>query len=278
MKRTITLVLLIGSLFMVGCHGKMGEATPNGEEGLLPVETNTDPVAEVNLEDLSQYFTGYEGTFVLLDPQLGEYTIYNEPKSETRVSPYSTYKILNSLIGLEVGVLEDENSSYPWDHQKHSIEAWNQDHTLASAIKHSVVWYYQQLARDIGPENMQTYLDLVNYGNKDISGGIDTFWLGSSLKVSPKEQVEMLRQFYYYQLPFSKEHIDIVKSIIVNEEKNGITFSGKTGGPTGRGWFIGYVEREDKVYIFATYIEGGEANGPKAREISRSILEDKGIL
>jgi beta-lactamase class D len=63
----------------------------------------------------------------------------------------------------------------PWDGTIHEFESWNQDHTLRSAIRDSVVWYYQELARRVGDEQMQHYVAAVEYGNQDISGGIDLF-------------------------------------------------------------------------------------------------------
>jgi beta-lactamase class D len=36
----------------------------------------------------------------------------------------------------------------------------------------------------------------ISYGNQDISGGIDQFWLSSSLKISPKEQADFMEALY----------------------------------------------------------------------------------
>ncbi len=238
-------------------------------------------------EDLSEYFVGYEGTFVLFDKNKNEYTIFNEEKSLKQVPPCSSFKIINSLIGLETKVIEDENTTFKWDGTKYPIESWNNDHTLKTAIQNSVVWYYQKLASQVGEEKMQDFLNKINYGNKDISGGITTFWLQSSLKISPREQVDVLRKFYDYQLPFSKKNIDIVKNIIVLSDENGIKLSGKTGSglmPNDEkfinGWFVGYVEKDKNVYIFATNIEANDssdksASGQEAKEITLQILKDR---
>ena len=278
----MAIALIIGLLFAVGCSADLKEETsPKSLDSSGTIMTNTDGKAEtVKIEDLSLYFTGYDGTFILFDKNLGEYTIYNKLKSEKRVSPCSTFKIVNSLIGLETGVIQDENSIYQWDGKKRSIEEWNKDHTLASAVKSSVVWYFQKLAISVGTERMQSYLDKIDYGNRDISGGIDQFWLQSTLEISPIEQIEMLRKLYDYQLPFSKRNIDIVKMIIIDSKEAGVTLSGKTGsGGAVNGWFVGYVEKADNIYFFATNIEGEkEANGAKAKEITKNILKDKKIL
>ena len=137
---------------------------------------------------------------------------------------------------------------------------------------------------------MQDYLDKINYGNKDISGGITKFWLQSSLKISAKEQVDILRQFYDDLLPFSKRNIDIVKEIIVQSEDQGAKLSGKTGSGSKtnsdkniNGWFVGYVEKDEDVYFFATNIEANDSSnknvgGQEAKEITLKILKDKGIF
>lgn len=245
-------------------------------------------------EDLSKYFTGYEGSFVLFDKNKNEYTIFNQSKSQKQVPPCSTFKIINSLIGLETKILKDENTSFKWDGTDYSIESWNKDQTLKSAVSNSVVWYFQILASKIGEDKMQDYINKVNYGNKDISGGITKFWLQSSLKISPIEQVDILRKFYDYQLPFSKRNIDIVKDVIVLTTENGIKLSGKTGSgskpennaPESKyinGWFVGYIEKNEDVYFFATNIEANEtaeksAGGQEAKEITLKILKDKNYL
>jgi bla regulator protein BlaR1 len=188
------------------------------------------------------------------------------------------------LIGLESGVLKDENTMFKWDGTKHSIESWNRDHTLASAISNSVVWYYKILASRVGEKAMQEYIDKIGYGNKDISGGIDKFWLQSSIEISPMEQVELLRKMYHYELPFAKENIDIVKKIMILSTENGTVFRGKTGsgGKNNNyinGWFVGYAEKEGKVYFYAANIEAEkDADGKHAKDITISILRDKNIL
>ena len=99
---------------------------------------------------------------------------------------------MNSLIGLQVKAVKDEYEIKYWDGTKRTLDNWNQDHTLGSGMRNSIVWYYQEMARDIGEGRMQEWLDRCSYGNRDISGGIDRFWLSSSLKISPFEQIDFL--------------------------------------------------------------------------------------
>jgi bla regulator protein BlaR1 len=241
----------------------------------------------VQYEDLQNYFTGYDGTFVMYDTKQSQYTIYNKEKSTKRVSPNSTFKVPHALFGLQKGVLKDQNTTFKWDGTEYPIESWNQDQTLTMAIQNSTIWYFQRVAEQLGVAREQTYLNAISYGNRDISGGLTNFWLQSSLKISPFEQVEFLKRFTTYQLPFSKHNIDLVKEILVLEQKNGAMLSGKTGtgwenavinGTPINGWFIGYVEKNGNTYIFATNIEASNyASSGKAKEITLNILKDKNI-
>jgi bla regulator protein BlaR1 len=281
-KKIATIFLISIVITVIGCS-KADKLSNNSK--------NTEMVS---YEDLSYYFSGYDGCIVLLDENKNNYTIYNESKSQKEISPCSTFKIANSLIGLETKELEDANTAFKWDGTKYPIDSWNKDQTLKSAVANSVVWYFQILALKIGEIRMGDYISKFNYGNKDISGGITKFWLQSSLKISPKEQVEFLRKFYDYQLPIAKGNIDIVKNVILLSDENGIRLSGKTGSGENtnnnnkakkgsiNGWFIGYVEKDNDICYFATNIEANEttkesADGQKAKEITLKILKDKNL-
>ncbi len=254
---------------------------------LLSFAINCVSAAEVTIRaDLGKYFEGFTGTFVMYDQTNDNYVIYNEPQSKKRLSPCSTFKIYNSLIGLETGVLDQEDvyTLYKWNGTKYDFPYWNHNHTLASATKESVVWYFQELATRIGNERMQEYLNKIDYGNHDISGGLTTFWLRSSLQISAMEQVNLLNKLYSNQLPFSAETQAVVKKNITLSDSNGIKFMGKTGsgfqdGNYMLGWFVGCIENQGRRYIFATNIEAADgAMGGKAREITKLIAKDLEIL
>jgi len=224
---------------------------------------------------------------VLYDLNGNRYIRYNPERCAERFLPASTFKIINSLIGLESGVIPDENYVIKWDGTPYDdIPSWNQDHTLKTAIQNSVVWYYQELARRVGKEKMQHYVDLVHYGNQDISGQIDTFWLEGGLRISTDEQVEFLKRLYQGDLPFSQRSLNIVKEILVLEKTASYQLSGKTGSvqrlTPHEGWFMGYLETSGNVYFFAANFESsspdGFANGDTARKMSRNILQGLGLL
>ena len=243
--------------------------------------------AEVTVRnDFDKYFTGFTGTFVMYDPANDHYVIYNELQSKKRLSPCSTFKIYNSLIGLETGVLDQEDvfTLFKWNGTKYDFPYWNHDHTLASATQESVVWYFQELASRIGQERMQEYLNKIDYGNRDMSGGLTTFWLRSSLQISAIEQVNLLNKLYSKQLPFSASTLAVVKKNITLSDSNGIKFMGKTGsgfadGKWISGWFVGCIEKHGQRYIVATNIEALDgATGGKAREITKMIAKELNLL
>ena len=242
-------------------------------------------MATVQENKLEKYFQGFSGAFVLYDQNKESYIRYKPEQCAERFLPASTFKILNSLIGLETGVIPDENYVIKWDGTHYEDSAWNQDHTLKTAFQNSVVWYYQELARRVGKDRMQQYVDAVGYGNKDIGGKIDSFWLDGALRISADEQVELLKRLYRDDLPFSQRSMKIVKEIMVVENADNYRLSGKTGsvwrvGTSRIGWFVGYVEEKDNVYFFATNIESSspEATGVKAKEIAQNILQSLGLL
>src|SRR5207247_8048286 len=147
---------------------------------------------------------GYDACFVLYDAHEDRTLRVNAPECRRALSPCSTFKIFNSLAGLQSGVLKDEHTLFAWDHTPQPLPTWEKDHTLATAVRDSVVWYFQRVAAGVGEKAMQGYLDAAGYGNRDISGGFTRFWLGSSLNTSPDEHVAFLRRPYRNTLPFAR--------------------------------------------------------------------------
>jgi beta-lactamase class D len=241
--------------------------------------------APADVVDLSSAFPGFRAAFVMRDVAAGRIVRHNPELARTRLSPCSTFKIPNSLIGLETGVIPDASFVIPWDGQKRQIEAWNRDHDLRSAIRDSVVPYYQELARRVGPQRMQAWVSALRYGNEDVSGRIDRFWLGSSLRISPDEQVEFLARFQAGELPVSARSIAIVKEILVQDAPaDAIVYRGKTGSCSGasaaesHGWWVGSVEKGERLYVFAALIQGDGATGQVCRPLAENALRTLGVL
>lgn len=226
---------------------------------------------------------GVKGTFVLSKLDSDTMMIYNRERSKNTFLPASTFKILNSLISLETKVIENEDEIIKWDGKKRFYDKWNQDHNLKSAIKYSCVWFYQELARRVGEEKMQFYLDTTKYGNSKIGTDIDKFWLEGELRISAIEQIEFLKNFIKKELPFSENNHEIVKNILLVEETKDYKFYAKTGWAArikpAVGWYVGFVERESDIWVFAMNIEINEDEQAKYRqEITRQILESEKLL
>jgi len=239
----------------------------------------------IELLEVDDIFNGYNGTMVIYDKNNDKYMKYNTERAAERLLPASTFKIPNSIFGLESGVIEDEKFVIKWDGIEREVKTWNQDMDLCSALKVSCVPYYQELARRVGKDKLQEYLNNTDYGNKTIGNAVDRFWLDNSLKISADEQIRFLNKFYDYELPFSKRNIDIVKNIMSQEFYPASTLKFKTG--TGNkqdgtfvGWLVGFVEKENNVFFFAFNIEAG--NFPEVSElrnrISRQILKELNII
>lgn len=244
-------------------------------------------------QDLGAFFRGTDGCFVLYDAKRDRYTRHNPARCRERFSPKSTFKIPNSLIGLETGVLRDAEFVIPWDRAQYPPDGWDtepfvhwkRDHDLRSAFKYSVVWYYRELAKRVGPERMRKLVAGFDYGNRDTSGDVTRFWLNETLKISADEQVEFLKKFHAYRLPASRRSIDIVKEIMVHENTPEYKLSAKTGGgPRSEGvvigWYVGYVETRGEVYFFAMNMDGPTylSIRDKRIELTRRVLAHLGVL
>ncbi len=214
----------------------------------------------IEYDTLTHHYDSYgvQGAFVMYDENRNTYHFVHEEKSEIAFIPASTFKILNSLIGLETGVIPDPDHVITWDSVPRSA-TWDKDHDMRSAYKNSTVWYYQELARDVGEERMSEWVSQADYGNKDISGGIDVFWLRGSLRISPMEQINFLQRLHQEELPFSDEALSSVKNIMIEEEDQDYIRRAKTGWATQDdqevGWYVGYIETPDNVYYFANCVQ-----------------------
>ncbi|AUS12504.1 class D beta-lactamase [Bacillus subtilis] len=232
-------------------------------------------VSRINVDD---EFKDTDGTFILHDLQKDQTFVYNRERANQRQTPQSTFKVVNALIGLQVKAVRDEYDVKRWDRVKREFESWNRDHTLGSAMRESAIWYYQALARDIGEERMKTWLHTLSYGNEDISGGIDQFWLQSSLTISPLEQEAFLKKLFKEELPFDKPVMKTVKRMMIQEEGDHYTLYGKTGTrltDMGLGWFVGFIKTEHGSYVFVTNVDD---SGTKAKNITVDILKKYGLI
>ncbi len=237
---------------------------------------------------LKKYFEEkkVDGCFALLNNADGKIVVYNMQLDTTRFLPASTFKIINSLIGLETGRITDEKMIIKWDGISRPFSQWNKDMDMAEAFKTSCVPYYQEVARRIGKDTMQYWLDTLHYGNMHIGPQIDTFWLDNSLQISPDEQLGLVKRLYFDQLPFQKRTQQIVRSVMLQEDNTLYKLSYKSGmgiSPDNSriGWLIGWIEENKHPYFFVTLIKTAnqQADISQARlEITKSILKQFGFF
>ncbi len=209
---------------------------------------------------------------------------YGGALCDKQFSPASSFKIANSLIGLDLGILKDENTKYTWDGSKQFLPAWEHDHTLETAVSDSVVWYFQTLAKQVVEDNYHEYLKKFDYGNQDISSGLTNFWLSKSLKITPKEQIIFLRKLYQNKLPVTNHATEVVKKILILESYDDKVLSGKTGAASfdgnNIGWFVGHLLSGDSEYVFTANVNkagtdykiDNEYAGLAAKAVTKKIL------
>ncbi len=238
-------------------------------------DTTEKNIAQLNL---SSNFGNYTGSFVLYDQATDKWNIYNMDHASTRVSPNSTYKIYDALLGLESGIITPEHSTFTWNGEPYPFNSWEADQDLTSAIHNSVNWYFQAIDSQAGFQSVKTFLQTINYGNQNTGTNLNLYWTDFSLKISPIEQVELLQNFYQNNFHFDRKNIQAVKNALLLSTTSSGSLYGKTG--TGRvngkdvnGWFVGYIESDNNTYYFATNIQApSNATGSQATEITEAIL------
>jgi len=228
-----------------------------------------------------------QGCFGLYDNSTNQFTFYNIKRyRDSSYLPASTFKIVNSLIGLQEGKIVNDSMVIKWNGVKRSIDSWNKDLTMYEAFRVSSVPYYQEVARRIGKERMQFWLDSLGYGSRKITSAIDSFWLDNSLKITPDEELGLVKKLYFDQLPFFQSNQEIVKRAMLFENNANYRLGYKTGwGKTENGshlaWIIGWVEENNHPYFFVLNFESAdpEADIPAIRmNILKGILKQLGFL
>lgn len=288
MKKVTNIALtFIMCIQMVSCRNQnenLNEKIVDNKESIVTSVTSDN--STIKVVDYSEAFSGVQGCAIFYNNDTKEYQIYNEEECEKEVSPCSSFKIISTLIGLKKGVLTTTETKMNYNGTKYSIEDWNKDLNLKEAFQSSCVWYFRSVIDKIGKDSMQEELNKIHYGNCDISewkGGninskpeLNGFWLESSLKISPKEQVEVLSNIFNGKTDFSKESIEILKEIMLVDKNEHVSIYGKTGtGSKGNAWFVGMIEKESIKYLFAVKLNDAKSNevsGQKAKEIALKII------
>ena len=227
---------------------------------------------------------GARGTIVVADERDGRQWVHNGIRAQQRFVPASTFKVPHALFALDAGLVRDEFQVFRWDGVERDIAAWNRDQDLRSSMRNSTVWVYQGFARALGEARERDYLRRAGYGNADLSGDIERFWLDGPLRISAVEQVAFLRRLYRNELPFAVEHQRLVKDIMIVEAGRDWILRAKTGwaGRTDSqvGWWVGWIERKDGAVFFALNIDmpGGIEDAPKRVAIGRRVMQSIAAL
>ncbi|MEP3046473.1 MAG: penicillin-binding transpeptidase domain-containing protein [Roseibium sp.] len=234
--------------------------------------------------------------FYALDLESGKSYRFGDEDLNTRHGAWSTFKIPNLLIALETGVAKDTKATRHWDKKKHPPlsfwpKIWKRDHTLESAFKFSVVWYFKDVAADVGSEDYETYLARFSYGNETVPAGSNDFWLGGdSLAISLREQVEFLTALRSGKFELKSESVQALETVLALGEQDGYTLHAKTGagrinsGPTKgtlEGWFVGWVDGPGpKDTVFALYVTAPNYGAMKdfRQQFSETALVEIGAL
>lgn len=217
---------------------------------------------------LKKYFdeNKVDGCFGLMNNGTGKFTLYNLHRyRDSSYQPASTFKIVNSLIGLQTGKISSDSMVIKWDGIKRKREYWNKDMTMYEAFRVSAVPYYQEVARRIGKDTMQRWLDTLSYGTKKITTRIDSFWLDNSLKIKPDEELGLVKELYFDQLPFFKSYQEMVKRAMLFENNSNYRLAYKTGFGSREngndiGWIVGWIEENQHPYFFVLNIETADPN------------------
>jgi beta-lactamase class D len=232
------------------------------------------------------------GCFAIMNNATGQFTTYNLNRyRDSSYLPASTFKIINSLIGLQTGAISSDSMVIAWDGVTREITDWNKDLTMYEAFRVSSLPYYQEVARRIGKDNMNFWLDSLKYGLRSIKdtfrlqSAVDSFWIDNSVKITPDEQLGTVKRLYFNQLPFYKTYQETVKRAMLRESNTKYRLGYKTGlGFTEKGnllgWVVGWIEENNHPYFFVLNLESADRNLEMSKirmKILTGILDQLGF-
>ncbi|NTS77179.1 class D beta-lactamase [Catenovulum sp. SM1970] len=229
---------------------------------------------------------------MLIKAKRGDYVYqYNHQRISRRYTPFSSFKIANTLIALDSGKITSLNQPLTFDLTKYPVEKWwpkiwyQAPVDIRTAFQSSALPVYQQLALEMGAKTVQQYVDQFDYGNKDISSGIDSFWLNGSIEISAAEQVELIANIEQQNYPLKATTYSLFKQVMLVEKTDDYALYAKTGtGPVGPkkyiGWYVGYIERADNTFYFAFNLDGTNFKGIVKERVptAKKILKQQGLL
>ena len=217
-----------------------------------------------------------QGAFVLKEVD-GPTVVINRPLAELRLTPASTFKLLIGLLGLESGAIPDAHTVLRWNGQPQGMPAWNRDHDLASAMRTSATWYFEDVLDHVDPAAVQTLLQRLRYGNQDARGSRRRFWLEGPLRISAVEQAEALARLVAGESGASKRSLGLLAEVTeLGRDGQGVLY-GKTGTAVADGqtvaWLVGGVRRGERRHTYALVMLAPEADGARLQQTRRGITE-----
>ncbi len=252
----------------------------------ITVEASLNDTPTEVIRDFEDCFEGFNGCAVIYNTNENEYNFYNKELCNIQTTPCSTFKIISTLMGLQKDVINSEDSKLGYSGVNYPVSEWNSDVTLKEAFQYSCIWYYRKIIDEVGKESVQEQLDTLSYGNCDISSwegsnanslpDLNGFWLESSLKISPTEQVRVLTSIFEGKSNYSVEDIEILKHIMKADNNEDIKLYGKTGaGVHNNSWYVGFFEVDDEIHYFAVHLDDAtksRVTGADAKQITLNII------
>ncbi len=245
------------------------------------------------LLDIKIGFTSDRKCFIAKENNI-ELKVINYKECKKRYSPESSFKFVLSLIGFDSSILKDSsNPKWKINDEKLAFFSFHKnDQTPKTWMRDSAVWYSKILTNKLGIQKFKEYIEHFKYGNMDLSSGLDKAWLSGSLKISPEEQTIFIQKFLNKELNLNDIAHEKTKEIMfIQEMPNGWKLYGKTGNgfienkikkdkskkliennknldaneenkidikninkKNQHGWFIGWIEKDDRKIAFASHI------------------------
>jgi beta-lactamase class D len=123
----------------------------------------------------------------------------------------------------------------------------------------------------------------LHIGNEDVSGdpskhdGLKWAWIGSSLQVSPREELDFLERLVRRELPVKPVAYEMTQRITrIDGEHGGWEIHGKTGAgfpkladgrsdhAHGYGWFVGWASKGGRTLVFVRQTQDTEEHDSPA--------------
>ncbi len=247
--------LLLLFLILVACKPETTKVSP---------VTQKDPYYQVEASFIEiMESSKLLGTILIYDQEADTFYSNDFEWAKKGQLPASTFKIPNSIIALESGVVSTDSTIITWDGEPRRMKAWETDLSLKEAFLRSCLPCYQKLARQVGLDQMKNLSSKLDYGHLEFdSTDFDSFWVQGESKISPFEQIDFLERLADSELPISDRTDQLIKKIMILDEGDEYVIRAKTGWSIvenhNNGWFVGYLSKDDRKYFFATNVEPGE--------------------